>query len=180
MLVDPRDISINRDPGLAYILARISGGDPQPKRIAKGLYEIGHFNFDHYLSNVVTFSEDRDDGWWLMYPQIGPRVTPEGYGFAVCEFGEYGVCDSPEQFLEHDLGKWLVESERNFVVSFSKVVKANQSLEGGWRWHKWGAYIGKHDPQFEYIYDERDEITEVYCYHVYECVNTVAIACNEG
>ena len=22
---------------------------------------------------------------------------------------------------------------------------------GGWRWHKWGEYIGKHNPQYEYL-----------------------------
>jgi hypothetical protein len=47
------------------------------------------------------------------------------------------------------------------------VIKANQSHEGGWRWHKWGEYIGKYEPQYEYLYDE-PEIEKVYVYHIYE------------
>jgi hypothetical protein len=30
-----------------------------------------------------------------------------------------------------------------------------------------GRYIGKHDPQYEYLYDEVG-IDHVYCYHIYE------------
>jgi hypothetical protein len=38
---------------------------------------------------------------------------------------------------------------------------------GGWRWHKWGPYIGTQEPKCEYIHDE-PEIEEVFTYHVYE------------
>ena len=33
----------------------------------------------------------------------------------------------------------------------------------GWRWHKWGPYIGTQDPQCEYLADE-PEIKEVFVY----------------
>lgn len=39
---------------------------------------------------------------------------------------------------------------------------------------KWGEYIGKHNPQCEYLYDEVG-IEQVYCYHVYEKVKVLAI-----
>lgn len=71
------------------------------------------------------------------------------------------------QFLDHEVGKWVVDSERRFVVAFTRVRREDQPADGGWRWHKWGQYIGKHEPRCEYLYDE-DGIDEVYCFHVYE------------
>lgn len=46
-------------------------------------------------------------------------------------------------------------------VFFTPMVRAEQSPEGGWRWHKWGEYIGDHTPTAEYLYDE-PEIERVY------------------
>jgi len=42
-----------------------------------------------------------------------------------------------------------------------------EPTDGGWRWHKWGEYIGTQNPQMEYIHDE-PEIEKVYVYHIYE------------
>mgnify|MGYP000101825354 CR=1 FL=1 len=52
-------------------------------------------------------------------------------------------------------------------VSFVRIRRDEQSSSGGWRWHKWGKYIGKQKPQCEYIYDE-PEIEEVYTFSVYQ------------
>jgi len=74
------------------------------------------------------------------------------------------VVDSPEQFIEryHHL---LEADERTFAVFFTVIRKADQSEEGGWRWHKWGEYLGSHTPQHEYLYDE-EGIEEVYVVHI--------------
>lgn len=154
MLVDP-----NLRQGYDPMLAIIGEGDPTPQRISQGQYLINHFSFDHYLPNCCSFAGD--DGDWLSGPILGKVISARG------RYGEYGVCDSPEQFMQHELGKWIEASDRKFVVSFSRIQKATQSESGGWRWHKWGEYIGEHEPTCEYIYDE-PEIEEVYCYHVYE------------
>ena len=62
----------------------------------------------------------------------------------------------------------IVTDERPFVVGFTKVVKAEEPWDGGWRWHKWGEYIGDKTPECEYIVDEGPDITEVYCYSICE------------
>jgi hypothetical protein len=77
----------------------------------------------------------------------------------------YGVCDGIENLLEFI--PELTSTEREFVVLLHKIAKKNQPNEGGWRWHKWGDYIGTQTPTTEYIYDE-PEIEVVYCYHIYE------------
>jgi hypothetical protein len=48
-------------------------------------------------------------------------------------------------------------------------MKANQPKEDGWRWRKWGQYIGALEPTCEYIADE-PHIDKVYVYHIYEKV----------
>lgn len=143
MLIDPPLSAL--DSPTSKILSLIAGErDEEIRRIDLGLYEIGHWSFEMYLS-----------GKWDQYPDLG-------------QFGAYGVCDSPKQFLEV-LGLTLQDPNRLFVVSFVRLSRETQPPEGGWRWHKWGEYIGKQDPQCEYLHDE-PVITEVYTYHVYEKV----------
>ncbi|MFW5962129.1 MAG: hypothetical protein ACOCQR_00760 [bacterium] len=77
----------------------------------------------------------------------------------------YGVCDNYEQVLERY--PELEFSDRNFVVTLCPIRKSEQLKEGGWRWHKWGHYIGEYKPQCEYLYDE-PEIDEVLVFHIYE------------
>jgi hypothetical protein len=77
----------------------------------------------------------------------------------------YGVCDRIDNLLEFI--PELTSTEREFVVLLHKITKSDQPNEGGWRWHKWGDYIGTQTPTTEYIYDE-PEIEVVYCYHIYE------------
>jgi len=73
-----------------------------------------------------------------------------------------GVCDNLKQVLEFH----KEDIEKNYVcISLVKVEKYEQPEEGGWRWHKWGRYIGKHKPKYEYLYDE-EGIDCVYCYKI--------------
>ena len=63
----------------------------------------------------------------------------------------------------------LNDSEDGFAVFFYKIEK--EPGEGGWRWHKWGPYIGKHDVQHEYLADEDlSDIGQefVYIFHLYQ------------
>jgi hypothetical protein len=86
------------------------------------------------------------------------------------ELGSYGVCDCFEQ-IKSKYADWFNDSEYKFCVSLTEVVKAEQSPDGGWRWHKWGQYIGIKKPQYEYLYDEDDDIQVVYCYHIYQLLD---------
>lgn len=76
---------------------------------------------------------------------------------------DYGVCDTPEQVLE----RWpsLETDPRRFIILFGEIRKDEQPEHGGWRWHKWGEYIGTKDPQCEYLADE-DDIDSVLIFKV--------------
>jgi hypothetical protein len=127
------------------MIAKMGGNDTTIIPIKKGFYQIGHFSFNSYIESLMK------EQW----PTLGK-------GFPDC----FGVCDSPEQFMKK-FEKRLESSKRKFVVSFTPVLKKNQEPSGGWRWHKWGPYIGTKKPTHEYLYDEPN-IDAVYCFHVYE------------
>lgn len=125
------------------ILDIISGGK-KAKELQTGVYEVGHFGCSDFLQGF----ED--------YPEFGDEDDPRG---------SYGVCDSVEQLLA--AYPELEAPGREFVVVLTAIHKSEQSSDGGWRWHKWGPYIGTQNPQHEYIYDEPN-IDVVYVYHIYE------------
>lgn len=78
----------------------------------------------------------------------------------------YGVCDEIQQIKDHY--PELESQDRKFVVLMTEIRKDEE--EGpGWRWHKWGPYIGTHQPRFEYLYDE-EGIERVFTFRIMEQV----------
>lgn len=84
------------------------------------------------------------------------------------EFNAYGVCDTPDQFREK-YGEMLSSDPRPLVTMFTHVEKEPQHRGegGGWRWHKWGPYVGIGTPTTEYLDDEEEFPNGIYVYHVY-------------
>jgi len=142
MLVDePRVARDSRDPILMMI-----GENVAVRPVIVGVYEIGHFGSSAFLEGYEH------------YPDLSNEHR---------HCGAYGVCDDISNLLEHC--PLLVESPRQFVVTLKRVQRnlSNKGRGGGWRWHKWGEYIGKQTPTTEYLDDEPD-IEQVFCYHIYE------------
>lgn len=132
------------DSWMAMVLAAVGGGaNPTPAKIGTGQYRSTHWAFEH------TVHEELE-----VYPQLPG------------ELGAFGVCDSPEQFMAK-VGHALEASDRKFCMSFVEVRKDQQPADGGWRWHKWGEYIGDGEPTMEYLHDE-PKFERVFTYHVYE------------
>ena len=77
----------------------------------------------------------------------------------------YGVCDYPSQVIEKF--PKLISDPRRFLLTFQEVHKSEQPERDGWRWHKWGTYIGSQNSSAEYIADEPD-IELVYIFHILE------------
>lgn len=77
----------------------------------------------------------------------------------------YGVCDNLDQILAHY--PELEAPGREFFVTLTEVRRDEQTPTGGWRWHKWGRYIGTFERQYEYLYDEVG-IERVFCFQIYE------------
>lgn len=82
----------------------------------------------------------------------------------------YGVADSIEQIKEY-YKEEIEDPNKKYVIECTPVFqeRENKGKGGGWRWHKWGEYIGKLDPQYEYL-DDKDfgeEFKYVICFHLY-------------
>lgn len=84
---------------------------------------------------------------------------------------QYGVADSIDQIKEY-FKEEIEDKDRKFFISFTPVYqnKENKGKGGGWRWHKWGGYIGKLNSQCEYLDDEEfgDDFEYVLTFHLYE------------
>lgn len=137
---------IQQDPGIMAIMDAIGQGGI-PIEVETGIYLTNSFSLGNDIRNLENeyFSFESDEEY------LGP----------------YGVADSIEQ-VKNKYAKWLNDPELNFCISFTEIKKSEQEPEGGWRWHKWGEYIGNKDPQHEYLYDEGDDIQSVFVYHVYQ------------
>lgn len=139
-------------------LRKVLGG-PDTERISQGHY-LAHLNFGNDIRELIR----------TQYPSCPwidsnlPRPSMETVIQVTLEDPpDYGVCDSPEQVVERF--PQLVADERPLLVYFTEVRREDQSPEGGWRWHKWGVYIGEREPTTEYLYDE-PEIESVYVFHI--------------
>lgn len=104
---------------------------------------------------------------------LGGAVGRGNYDFNRTYFGvgginSYGVIDTPKQFQEK-FGKLLEDDARQFAVFFTHIAQdsENKGYGGGWRWHKWGEYLGDGKPQCEYLDDEDDFVDGVYVFHIY-------------
>lgn len=137
-------VSINAyHDSIGAVIASINNNSSNNTEVAKGIYEIGHFNFENCIYEKIE-----------RYPDV--------------EIGPYGVCDSYEQILEQC--PELESSEKKYCISITPIRKSNEESPGGWRWHKWGEYIGTHEITSEYIADE-PLIEKVYVYHIYELLS---------
>lgn len=107
--------------------------------VEKGIYMSEHFSFPKEMF-IETKTMSFDDEYRLFAPNY--------------EKVQYGVADSIEQIKEYF--KDEIESARPYIISVAAVYqdKENAGKGGGWRWHKWGEYIGKLNPQCEYLDDE--------------------------
>lgn len=144
MLTDP--FELQRDV-MSDMMAAMGGNSPEPQRIQKGIYQIGH-----HSSDIVLYGHNGD---WK-------RITFDGVPV-------YGVCDSPEQFLKLH-GAALEACPNRVAVFFTHVAKDpnNKGQGDGWRWHKWGEYIGEGSPQHEHLDDEDAFPDGIYCFHIHD------------
>lgn len=110
-------------------------------------YQVGVYRHDGYICNADKFITEKCNN-------------------KIINWGPFGVCDNYKQILQHhkDL---LNNTNKNYVIILSTIERKNQDPTGGWRWHKWGPYIGTQNPKHEYLYDDT-HIDKVYVYTIYE------------
>lgn len=163
-------------------LTSIFGNDPdrillEIATIEPGIYEVGGFNFDHDMEGLTEWKA-RNYGFCWMDKKSGAFIDGFEYDYAKDpkKFGKYirkvgtqyvslyGVADNVEQIKKYF--EPAIKSQYPFVISLTEINKKTQPASGGWRWHKWGDYIGTQKSEMEYIYDEPN-IDKVFVFHGY-------------
>lgn len=132
------------------------------KKLSTGVYEYYDVN-DPCFEGVKFKNQEYvtpDFASELHYP-----ILLEKGGLVYISY-PYGVCDSWEQIFEKisEL-RYYQESKEKFVIFLCAIRKEDQPEEGGWRWCKWGKYIGEQRRRCEYLVDE-PEIEKVYTFQV--------------
>lgn len=130
------------------------------KQIEPGIYQTG-LNFEYEISNHTEVEA------YGSYHQLDKQGIPiESYDFNSIREGisPYGVADNVAQIKEY--AKDILASDNPVVISVTEMKKTQQPEEDGWRWEKWGQYIGTQNPQCDYLHDEPN-IDSVYVFHVY-------------
>lgn len=194
MLVDPI-FPTTTDEDLKHILTLMTHGDYdalKPTRHSQGVYLVGHHNFNHTLgesyNDYPAFGTADENGEVSIKPEQRPEffVRHDGskvlwteHGASLIAAGEevgylgpYGVCDSLDQLLS---AYRFDEDPLLYCISLCEVRREHEPDSGGWRWHKWGEYIGTQKPTSEYMAHE-PVIESVWCYHIYQLG---AKRCNE-
>ena len=169
------------------------------KEIEPGVYVGSWINIEHEFDYDarISFENIKDPKFigksgYTCYPSEFNHMIPFDYGvcdspeqllnykFTPGDYGRYilnkcGIEITPELDTELDteitLGDYLRNSDRKFAVGFNPIKQNPENPGGGWRWHKWGHYIGKHDVQCEYLDDEDlSDINQdfILCFHIYE------------
>lgn len=143
------------------------------QKLADGIYEFYDVNNPQRTLGVSDFklveSEHLQYEQFAKFcPHIAEIFSDDGNKF-YCSY-PYGVCDNYQQILERDNRvKNLIKLPEEFIIVLCEIKKEDQPEDGGWRWCKWGEYIGNFEPTEEYLYDE-EEISSVYVYNVYRVI----------
>lgn len=147
------------------------------KEVEPGIYLTG-LNFNHNIEQYTDFKTVN------AYDRLGKDGIPKKYepdssmgNYFEETISTYGVADNVEQIKERY--KDQIASDAPIVISLTEMCKENQPEDGGWRWHKWGEYIGTQNPQCEYLYDE-PEIDSVFVFHVYSVKPKAELVLNEN
>lgn len=146
-----------------------------PIRLSKGVYLV-HLNFDHEIDHLTWDKDNKRSGdfgtgvqrLWTHEVYEPDMWEPDEPGVIAQTWPYYGVCDHWSQVLVKF--PQLQDSVIPYLVELTEIRKEDQYAHGGWRWHKWGPYIGAFQRQakaFEYLYDTPD-VEEVFVYEVHE------------
>jgi hypothetical protein len=126
------------------------------------------------LSDIKDTLKNFDGVYWcdqldLYEDFLNEKITSLEWSFDRPFIG-YGVSDNASQVIKHfkKLEKKYKIDLGDCVIALRPIAKKWQPKDGGWRWHKWGEYIGVKKPQYEYIYDEDDSINFVWCYELFQ------------
>lgn len=127
-----------------------------------------HATYSHNFNNTLTPHESNPS------PYVTDRGMFMNHNRPLSRL--YGVADNFSQISNYLKEKFKkIEKDNNnidvlVVITATPIIKSCEPADGGWRWHKWGRYIGIRNHKHEYIYDEDDTINVVWCFDVIQVI----------
>lgn len=164
---DPSEfiVSINPDHPFNKQYGWESGICYYVKEIEPGIYQSPMFNFEHIIE-MFTDINVIDSYFSILRTGETVDLTFKNYTkYSDDLIATYGVADNINQVKEY-YKEAIAHPTNKAIISFVEIRKEDQPEDGGWRWHKWGEYIGTKNPTMEYLYDESD-IDSIICFHLY-------------
>ena len=134
---------------------------PDLQQYGVGIYQCNiDFNFSH--NEFLEFNID-ENVFNIPFNQKYEAFAPTYHK------AQYGVADNIDQIKEY-YKEEIKDPDKKYFIYVTPVYP-DPELKGsrmGWRWHKWGEYIGKLNPQCEYLDDEDfvNDIEYVICFHL--------------
>lgn len=118
----------------------LASGELDLSVLETGVFESFSHNFG-YICEDVELPTVEFDPWF--------DLSEDGHQWEQSNI----VCDSVEQAKTHWHGL-IGEADREFVIVFNTVEREPGKPNSGWRWKKWGPYIGTHEIKHDYLNDE--------------------------
>lgn len=130
----------------------------------------GHHDIDGFTNHhEITYRQSKTD---LHCLGVSDNATQIKKLIERCLYEyQYGNSNTHEYFFDgEDLVDYMNEFKDQpleFVILLTPIVNHHDpSNWGGWRWHKWGEYIGQHTPACEYL-DHEIGIDFVFVWELY-------------
>lgn len=142
--------------------------------IHANMFDVENTNDETLLPIHATYSHNFEHVLTPHYSNPSPYVTDKRV-FRGCNrplSRLYGVADNFSQISNYLKERFEKIEQDNkdidtlVVITATPIIKSCEPDDGGWRWHKWGRYIGVRHPEHEYIHDEDDTINVVWCFDV--------------
>lgn len=162
------------DRSVRHMLRRYPFGKDFKRRMKK---YSGFRKFEKYKpcgDEYIKDSSEDFNGCWILHNLSGlmnldllineackqNALDSRKYGFDSDEYWDhFGLCDNATQakkFYETRKAEGLYPGNHVIIL---------QPMYGGFRWHKWGPYIGEFDHRCEY-FDDEEGIKMVYSFNI--------------
>lgn len=158
-----KEIKRRKDIAIEHNFTYIPQCDESLMQYGIGIYQC---NFDFNFSENEFLEFDIDKGVFNIPFEQSYEVFKPTYHKI-----QYGVADSIDQIKDY-YKEEIEDLNRKYFIAVTPVYqhKENKGNGSGWRWHKWGEYIGRLNPECEYLDDEDfgEDFKYIICFHLYE------------
>lgn len=130
----------------------LASGELDLSALEPGVFEAFGYNFG-YICEDLELPTIEFDPWFDSAKVVAASCMGGGGDGGHTWESTNILCDSVEQAKTH-WSALLNEPDREFMIVVNTVERDPSKPGSGWRWQKWGPYVGTHEVKHEYLNDE--------------------------